>query len=202
VTEEKPFQIAGVILAAGEARRFGKIKQLMTWGEKTVIESVIAAASIAGLDPIYVVLGANAEIVREKIDNLPISILINTGWPEGQGSSLRLAANNLPDGCKGVITLLGDQPQITPNLIRAIAVKGLESGKVTRPIIGDRRGHPVFFPQVSLELLRALGPDQSGRDVVRAFPNELLPWFDESMTLDMDTPADYEILKAAFRLDA
>jgi molybdenum cofactor cytidylyltransferase len=201
VTEENAIQIPGVILAAGEARRFGKIKQLMPWEAKTVIESVISAVSIAGLDPIYVVLGANAEIIKQKIGDLPVSILINTDWTEGQGSSLRLAARNLPDDSQGVVTLLGDQPQISPDLIRAIAVKGLESGKVIRPLIGDRRGHPVYFPKVSLEMLRALGPDQSGRDVVRAFPNELLPWFDETMTLDMDTPADYEILKAVFRLD-
>lgn len=199
--ENQQIQIPGVILAAGEARRFGKIKQLMPWGKKTVLETVISAVILAGLDPVYVVLGANNAIVSEKIVNYPVKLLINSDWPEGQGSSLRLAALSLPEDCPGAVTLLGDQPQITPDLIRAIAVKGLESGKVTRPHIGDRRGHPVYFPRASLNMLRTLGPDQSGRDVVKAFPNELLPWFDESMTLDMDTPADYELLKAVFRLD-
>ena len=83
--------------------------------------------------------------------------------------------------------------------MRAVALKGLESGKVTRPIIGDRRGHPVYFPQTCLSMLRSLGTGQSGRNVVRAFPNEFLPWFDDNMTLDMDTPEDYEILKSTLR---
>lgn len=201
MTESKPIQIPGVILAAGEARRFGKVKQLMPWGKLTVLESIIYAATTAGLDPIYVVLGANAPLIQEKIADWPVKVLINADWPQGQGSSLRLAALNLPDDCQGMLTLLGDQPQISPNLIRAIVVQGSLSGKVTRPLIGDRRGHPVYFPQSCQNMLRTLGPEQSGRDVVRAFPNELLPWFDESMTLDMDTPEDYEILKTAFRLD-
>lgn len=190
-----------MILAAGEARRFGKIKQLMPWGTRTVVESVIYAAMVAGLDPIYLVLGANAAIIKERIADWPVKILFNLDWPEGQGSSLRLAALNLPDTAQGMLTLLGDQPQISPNLIRAVALKGLESGKVTRPVIGDYRGHPVYFPQACLGMLRALGPEQSGRDVVRTFPNELLPWFDESMLLDMDTLEDYEILRTSFRLD-
>lgn len=201
MTESHQIQIPGVILAAGEARRFGKIKQLMPWGSRTVIESVIYASMVAGLDPIYVVLGANVALIREKIGDWPVKILVNLDWPEGQGSSLRLAALNLPADCQGVLTLLGDQPQISPNLIRAVALKGLQSGKVTRPSIGDRRGHPVYFPQACMGMLRELKPEQSGRDVVRASPNELLPWFDENMALDMDTPEDYENLQASFRLD-
>ena len=198
MTESQQIQIPGVVLAAGEARRFGKIKQLMPWGNGTVIDSVIYAAYVAGLNPIYVVLGANAAIIGEKIANWPVTILINPDWTEGQGSSLRLAAQNLPDNGLGLLTLLGDQPQITPNLIRAVALKGIESGKVTRPIIGNRRGHPVYFPQGCLSMLRSLEPGQSGRDVVRAFPNEFMPWFDNSMTLDMDTTEDYDILKSVF----
>jgi molybdenum cofactor cytidylyltransferase len=194
-------QIPGVILAAGEARRFGKIKQLMPWGNLTVLENVIDSAMCAGLDPIYVVLGANAEIINNKIADRPVKILINQDWPVGQGSSLRLAALNLPDDAQGLLALLGDQPQISPDLIRAISLKGTVSGKITRPLIGDRGGHPVYFPRACLGMLRALKPEQSGRDVVRAYPNELLPWFDESMALDMDTPEEFENLKAAFRLD-
>ena len=199
MTESHQIQIPGVILAAGEARRFGKIKQLMPWGKLSVLESVISSALIAGLDPIYVALGANATLIGEKIIDLPVIILINRDWINGQGSSLRLAARNLPANGLGLLALLGDQPQITPDLIWAVALKGLESGKVTRPIIGDRRGHPVYFPQTCLSMLRSLGTGQSGRDVVRAFPNEFLPWFDDNMTLDMDTPEDYEILKSTLR---
>jgi molybdenum cofactor cytidylyltransferase len=201
VTESHQIQIPGVILAAGEARRFGKIKQLMPWGSRTVIENVIYSALVAGLDPIYVVLGANAALIGEKFANWSVTLLINPDWPEGQGSSLRLAARNLPANNLGLLALLGDQPQITPDLIRAVALKGLQSGKVIRPLIGDRRGHPVYFPQLCLGMLRELKPEQSGRDVVSAYPNELLPWFDETMVLDMDTPEDYENLQASFRLD-
>lgn len=201
MTESHQIQIPGVILAAGEARRFGKIKQLMPWGSRTVIENVIYSALVAGLDPIYVVLGANAILIKEKIIDWPVLLLINRDWINGQGSSLKLAARNLPANGLGLLALLGDQPQITPDLIWAVALKGLQSGKVTRPLIGDRRGHPVYFPQPCLGMLRELKPEQSGRDVVRAYPNELLPWFDETMALDMDTPEDYKNLQASFRLD-
>ena len=201
MTESHKIQIPGVILAAGEARRFGKIKQLMPWGKLSVLESVISSALIAGLDPIYVVLGANATLIGEKIIDWPVVVLTNQDWINGQGSSLRLAARNLPANSLGLLALLGDQPQITPDLIWAVALKGLQSGKVIRPLIGDRRGHPVYFPQLCLGMLRELKPEQSGRDVVSAYPNELLPWFDETMALDMDTPEDYENLQASFRLD-
>ena len=190
-----------VILAAGAARRFGQIKQLMPWGPFTVLGSVIQAAMVSGLRPVYVVLGANREHILPVLERENLQILINEAWEEGQGSSLRLAALSVDPKAKGFITLLGDQPQISPTLIRAVALEGIRSGKVVRPLHGDKRGHPVFFPNQSFGMLRHLTAEQSGRDVVRAYENTLIEWFDEGMSLDMDTPEDYQRLKQAYGLD-
>ncbi|MEA4812115.1 MAG: nucleotidyltransferase family protein [Anaerolineaceae bacterium] len=201
MNEASALKVPGVILAAGEARRFGKVKQLMPWDKFTVLESVIHAAIIAGLSPVLVVLGANREPIQEVARKWPAEILINDEWQEGQGTSLSLAARNLKDDIEGFVALLGDQPQMTPVLIRAIAAAGLSCQKIVRPLMGDRRGHPVYFPKACIDMLRSLGPGQSGRDVVRAFPNHLLPWLDGRMALDMDTLEDYYVLRSLFELD-
>ena len=78
---------AGVVLAAGEGRRFGGPKQLALLDGRPLVEHALAA--LAGLDRVVVVLGAHADEVRRGADLGAAEVVVCDGWEEGMGASLR-----------------------------------------------------------------------------------------------------------------
>ena len=81
--------VAGIILAAGEARRFGQPKQLLDYHGQPFVRAVAKTALASGLAPVVVVTGANAEAVEAAVDDLPVTITRNTDWQNGQSSSIQ-----------------------------------------------------------------------------------------------------------------
>ena len=77
-----------VILAAGSSSRFGGIKQLLQFNNKTLIEHLIDEAADAELNPVVVVTGAYVDEVSKKIDNKKITIVFNEHWEKGMASGI------------------------------------------------------------------------------------------------------------------
>lgn len=190
-------QVAGIILAAGGSSRFGSPKQLLPWGATTVLNRVVQTALETCLTPVIVVLGANADLIEPAIPDGCV-VVRNSSWSFGQSSSLRMGLAHLPAEVDGVLVLLGDQPQVNPHFCDSIVQRGLESGKITIPYVNDRRANPVFFPKNTLGRLGEVSGDQGGRAIFAEFQVELLPWLDDYMAMDIDTPEDYEKLRACY----
>lgn len=189
--------VAGIVLAAGGSSRFGSPKQLLPWRDTTVLNSVVHTAIKVGFTPLIVVIGANAEQIEPKLPEGCV-VVKNDSWSLGQSSSLRLGLAQLPDDIEGVLVLLGDQPQVTPHYCDSIVQRGLETAKITIPYVNDRRANPVFFPKSTLNRLGQVTGDRGGRAIFSEFQVELLPWLDDLMAMDIDTPEDYERLKACY----
>jgi molybdenum cofactor cytidylyltransferase len=192
-------QVAGIILAAGGSSRFGSPKQLLPWRGTSVLNSVVSTAFDTGLAPVIVVLGANAEQIEPSLPKECV-VVRNNAWSEGQSSSIRIGLAQLSEEIDGVLVLMGDQPQVNPHFCSSIIQKGLECGKITIPYVNDRRANPVFFPKHTLKRLGQVTGDQGGRAIFSEFQVEYLPWLDDCMALDIDTPEDYEKLKACYNL--
>lgn len=193
-------KVAGVILAAGGSSRFGEIKQLLPWKNKNIINTVVETAALAGLDPILVVLGANAGLIQASLDNETIQVVTNPDWDKGQSTSLKAGVAAIRQTVDGVLFLLCDQPHLTLNLVNAVVEEGLRSGKVVTPIIDDRRANPVYFPASCFPLFDSLEGDAGGRQIISACPHTTLPWLDDWMARDIDTPEDYRALRDHFGL--
>lgn len=193
-------KVAGVILAAGGSSRFGEIKQLLPWKNKNIINTVVETAALAGLDPILVVLGANAGLIQASLDNETVQVVNNTDWDKGQSTSLKAGVTAIRQTVDGVLFLLCDQPHLTVNLVNAVVEEGLRSGKVVTPIIDDRRANPVYFPASCFPLFDTLEGDAGGRQIIPACPHTTLPWLDDWMARDIDTPEDYRALRDHFGL--
>ncbi|MBA4380577.1 MAG: putative selenium-dependent hydroxylase accessory protein YqeC [Anaerolinea sp.] len=88
--------VAGIILAAGEAKRFGQPKQLLDYRGQPFVHAVAQTALKAGLAPVIVVTGANAEPVEAALKDLPVQIIQNVDWQSGQSSSIRAGLCALP----------------------------------------------------------------------------------------------------------
>lgn len=193
-------KVAGVILAAGGSSRFGEIKQLLPWKNKNIINTVVETAALAGLDPILVVLGANAGLIQASLDNETVQVVTNPDWDKGQSTSLKAGVTAIRHIVDGVLFLLCDQPHLTVNLVDAVVEEGLRSGKVVTPIIDDRRANPVYFPASCFPLFDTLEGDAGGRQIIPACPHTTLPWLDDWMARDIDTPEDYRALRDHFGL--
>lgn len=193
-------KVAGVILAAGGSSRFGEIKQLLPWKNKNIINTVVETAALAGLDPILVVLGANAGLIQASLDNETIQVVTNPDWDKGQSTSLKAGVTAIRHTVDGVLFLLCDQPHLTVNLVDAVVEEGLRSGKVVTPIIDDRRANPVYFPASCFPLFDTLEGDAGGRQIISACPHTTLPWLDDWMARDIDTSEDYRALRDHFGL--
>ena len=193
-------KVAGVILAAGGSSRFGEIKQLLPWKNKNIINTVVETAALADLDPILVVLGANAGLIQASLDNETVQVVTNPDWDKGQSTSLKAGVTAIRHTVDGVLFLLCDQPHLTVNLVDAVVEEGLRSGKVVTPIIDDRRANPVYFPASCFPLFDTLEGDAGGRQIIPACPHTTLPWLDDWMARDIDTPEDYWALRDHFGL--
>ena len=159
-------KIAGVILAAGEAKRMGQPKQLLNWGGSSLIRRVAETALDSDLDEVVVVLGANADIIREAIEDLPVKFVINDHWADGQSASIRAGLQVLSSQIGGVVFLLADQPRMTSTLINEIVRTHQNTFQpITLPMIDGRRGNPALFDRRTFQDLSALQGDSGGRQL-------------------------------------
>ena len=190
--------IAGIVLAAGESARFGKPKQLLDWKGEPFVHAVARTALEAGLSPVIVVVGANSEQVEAAIADLNVVIVKNDEWKSGQGSSIRAGIRKLttsPTPTGGVIFLLADQPQLTTSIIRALVEKHAEGlYPIVAPMVLDQRANPVLFDRVAFTDLLGIKGDVGGRAIFHKHRVEYLPWHDNRMLLDVDTPEHYQRL--------
>src|ERR1043166_471640 len=158
--------IAGVLLAAGGARRFGSQKLLaLVDGEPLVRRS---ASVLAGaVDKLFVVVGHEREAVREALAGVPAAIVVNHHWPEGQSTSLRAGVEALPLQTEAVVVALGDQPQVDAALIQALIGAWRDARRsIVVPLYDGVRGNPVLFAQEVFAELRAVEGDVGARGVI------------------------------------
>jgi len=196
--------VAGIILAAGGSTRFGKPKQLLDWKGQPFVRAVATKALAAGLSPVVIVVGANAEQVESTVKDLDVMIVRNIDWISGQANSIRegikVFLSSLTEGFENdlekagaAIFLLVDQPQITTSILLGLVEKHA-SGlfPIVAPIVLDRRANPVLFDRITFRDLLSLEGDVGGRAIFHKFQVEYLTWHDDRMLLDVDTPEQYE----------
>ena len=160
------------------------------------MRAVAETALEAGLSPVIVVTGAAAESVEAALASLPVIIVRNTHWRDGQASSIQAGLAAAPPAAGAALFLLSDQPQVTPQVIRALVethAAGLQP--IVVPLIRDEhRGNPVLFDRSTFADLLALRGDVGGRSIFSKHRVHYLPWHDSRLLLDVDTPEDYRRL--------
>jgi molybdenum cofactor cytidylyltransferase len=187
---------AGIVLAAGASTRLGRPKQLLLWRGEPFVRVVARTAIGAGLDPVIVVTGSDADAVSAALEDLPVQIVHNANWESGQSSSLRLGLQRLPPSIGSALFLLADQPQVTLDVIRAL-VDAHAAGlfPIVAPLVHEeRRANPVLFDRDTFTDLAQLQGDVGGRAIFSKYRVEYLPWHDDRLLLDVDTEADYHRL--------
>ncbi len=140
-------EIGGIILAAGEGKRFGSCKQVAKLDGRPLLEHALRAMlAVPAISPVVVVLGAHADEIQAQVDLSGVDVVVCERWADGQSASLQAGAAALGEVEAAVITL-GDQPFITPQVIagvldqrgRHLAVRATYDGSPGHPVLLERR---------------------------------------------------------------
>jgi molybdenum cofactor cytidylyltransferase len=190
---------AGIILAAGGSSRLGKPKQVVDWHGVPLVRHIAGRALAAGLSPVLVVTGANADQVRSALQDLPVSFVYNSAWESGQASSIQAGVRALPAECGAAVFLLADQPQVPSDLISALVrIHAGTLSALVAPRVHGQRANPVLFDATTFPELFLLRGDTGGRSLFadpQRFPVRWVDWDDPDLLLDVDTPEDYQRLQ-------
>jgi molybdenum cofactor cytidylyltransferase len=191
--------IGGVVLAAGEGRRFGGPKQLAELDGRPLLEyAVEAVMCVPALDPVVVVLGARADEIQRRVDLLGARPVVCESWQRGQSASLRAAIEALGDVEAALITL-GDQPRITPEVIAHVLDEALtrdERWRTTRAVYGGVPGHPVVLPRSLFKRLPELRGDAGARELLETMNVREVEAAHLCSPDDVDTTEQLEALRA------
>ena len=194
-------QIAAVVAAAGRSTRMGEPKQLLPWGERTVLGTVAQHLADAGASPVLCVVGHRADEMAAALGDAPAQLLRNPNFLQGEMlSSYQVGVRHLLDTgtpCLGALLALGDQPHIPVDVIqRVIHQARATPDKIVIPSYEMRRGHPFYLPaHLWLDLL-ALAGEETLRDLLRRHQSAItyVDVTTDAILRDIDTPADYQAL--------
>jgi molybdenum cofactor cytidylyltransferase len=178
---------AGLILAAGEGRRFGGAKQLALVDGRPLIEHALAA--LARLERVVVVLGARAGEIRATADLDRAQVVVCPGWAEGLSASLRCGLDALA-GADEVVVVLADQPFLTPAVVARVLAA---PGPAARAVYAGTPGHPVVLRRPLLDRAGELRGDAGFRELLTGAAE--VECSDLADPRDIDTRADLEVVR-------
>lgn len=189
---------AALVLAAGRSSRWGEgTKLLAPFRGRPLVASVLGAAREAGLSPLLVVTGHRSGELEEALPEDAVRVR-NPAWREGRASSVAAGireARSRPD-VGAVVLLLGDEPRVRPEAIRAAVAAWREEGaELVRTVYRDRPGHPVLIDRRRFDDLAGLSGEDRVRDYLERHAEAVrVLRVDAPGPLDVDTREDHRRL--------
>lgn len=194
-----------LILAAGNASRFGGCKQLADWQGQPLLATSIATARTLSPTRILVVGGAYypqlsealprldakpKKIAAEKIKDGQVELLEYRAWKLGIGNSLAFGIKHLQNS-NPVLVLLGDQPLVSAQDLRNLYRSWCKNpDKIACASFADTRGVPAIFPARFKARLYECRGDRGAKDVLLRYADQVVPVLMPSAEFDVDTPAE------------
>jgi CTP:molybdopterin cytidylyltransferase MocA len=194
--------IAGVLLAAGKGRRFGRPKALVELDGQLLVERGVDLLTKGGLDPVYVVLGAGIDEVLAAADLSAATVVRNDSWPVGISASLLAGLAAMPADVEAVVVALVDQPGVEPEAVRRLVAAfedgALVAGAAYRGVVRN----PVLLARaVWAEVAKEVDGEVGARAYLRQHPELVtaVPCDDVGSPHDIDTQEDLARLRCRAR---
>jgi molybdenum cofactor cytidylyltransferase len=188
-----------VILAGGASTRLGRPKQLLQYRGKTLLNHAVNEAINAKADAVVVILGKNADLFEDEIDQEEVHVVINKDWKEGMASSVRLGLDTLlkiKPYIDAVILMVCDQPYISSSVLNDLITK---QQKTTKQIVtcnyGESIGPPALFHKKYFRDLAKLNGDVGARNIIEQNMHDVAMILFPEGKIDIDTEDDYDALK-------
>jgi molybdenum cofactor cytidylyltransferase len=186
-------KIAAVVLAAGQSRRMGANKLVLTLEGKPVVRHVLDAIGRSRIETAFVVLGHEAEQVRAALAQADARFVVNRDFDGGLSTSLKAGLAALPPDVDGAMIFLGDMPDIDPALIDRM-IEAFDPGRMQAIVVpkrAGRRGHPVLWGKGFFPLLQQETQGDAG---AKHLIGQYADWVaeieaeDDGVLVDLDTP--------------
>jgi molybdenum cofactor cytidylyltransferase len=183
---------AGLILAAGEGRRFGATKQLAPLRGRPLLEHAVSAMLAVPRHDRVVGAEHHDDAIRARVRFGDAEVVVCEDWARGQSASLRRGIEALA-GADAVVITLGDQPFITPKVIEG-ALDQLGAHDAVRATYAGVPGHPVVLGRRVLAAIPSLEGDVGARELLAGFDVKRWEAGELASAADIDTPADLAAL--------
>lgn len=187
-------RVTAAVMAAGHSRRMGAANKLLlpVRGEP-MVRHAVRAAQAAGCEDVLVILGHEAEQVRDALVGLSVRCVVNPHHAEGLASAVR-CAHAMAAHASALLCLLGDMPNVQPDTLRALieALHTAPAALACRPVCQGRPGNPVLWSVAARAALADLKGDEGARSVLAGLGTGLIQVHveDAGVLLDIDTPDD------------
>jgi molybdenum cofactor cytidylyltransferase len=197
--------ISAILLGAGESKRMGRDKLMLPWGNKTVLDHCLEVLLRSETREVVVVVRSQSVKFEERINTYPafmrkkIKVVVNSDYPGGMSSSIRMGLKSIYLKSEGVLIALGDQPLLKTTTINALIHAFLHGKrKIAIPFYHNKRGNPVLFGRGYIRGLMLLRGDTGGRSIIETHPEEVVRvrTRSEAVIRDVDTWGEYRRLKA------
>lgn len=191
--------IIAIILAAGAGQRMGMPKALLQYKDRsTLLEKQCDLLSNAGCTSICVVIGAEAQKIRDAHQNLSVQWIINEQWELGQFSSLQAGIKKmLITETNGAIVLPVDVAGVSSPIVRALIETALRNPHLDAiiPEYQDRGGHPVYLAKSFCASLATLDPKNEfsrlDTQLAKTKNTIRIPVNDPNVIKNINAPADW-----------
>jgi molybdenum cofactor cytidylyltransferase len=189
--------VTGLVLGAGGSTRLGRPKQLLAYGDRTLLDHTLQTARACGFDQLVVPIGGAAAEVRERVDLSGAEVVVNYAFGSGCSSSIAAALGAVDPRCDVLVLMLGDQPGVTPATVRAL-LDGRGDAPLAVCRYDDGRGHPLAFDRTVFDQLTDLHGDKGVWRLLDQRAAEVTEVrIPGPIPLDVDTPEDYQAVLAA-----
>jgi len=184
------------VLAAGASRRMGpgRNKMLLELEGEPLVRRAARRALTAGLSPVVVVLGHEADRARAVLGDLPVDLALNPNFTGPTSTSLHAGLDRLGRDVDAAVVLLGDMVHVSEAALAELVSRARTSDA---PLVvsryGDVTAPPLLFRRLLFGELRAWTGEGCGKAVVQAHQHEAL-YVDRGpeMLEDVDTPEDFQ----------
>ncbi len=190
--------VAGVVLAAGSSTRMGgRNKLLLLLDGEALVRRAARRALAAGLDPVVVVLGHEADLVRRELTGLTLQIVVNADHAGGIHTSRRAGLAAVPPDRGAAVVLLADMPFVTEQMLATLVERYRDSDALL--VVSEYAGEPAppsLYDRALFEEIAGQQGEGRVQHVVARHPGEVLAVSWPAAALgDVDQPEDYERLR-------
>jgi|HubBroStandDraft_6_1064221.scaffolds.fasta_scaffold206730_5 molybdenum cofactor cytidylyltransferase len=187
---KRPF-VTGLVLAAGGSERLGTPKQLLPYGESTLLAHVLATARACDFDQLLCVIGGSAAEIRERVDLSGATVVENHSFGEGCSSSIAAALTAVDEQADALVLMLGDQPGVTATTVRTL-IDHRGDAMLAACAYEDGRGHPLAFARATFGELATLHGDKGVWKLLDRHAGDVVDVpIAGAVPRDVDTDQDY-----------
>ena len=196
--QRSEYNLAIVVLAAGESSRFDGIKQLaMVQGdeqsETTLLQRTVKVVNALESTSVSVVLGANAQEILQNSSTIEgVNYITCEQWPEGMSASIATGCKNIPSQSSHILIVLADQVALEQTHFNEL----IEQSRLHHTNIicsqfktenGARNSVPAIFPVTLTPQLMSLTGDQGARKIINDSDMDVLSVLLPEAAIDIDT---------------